>query len=251
MNRVQNIVIMSRFLFFFVVLLFFSSSCITPNTFKDKRDGKVYTTVKIGNQIWMAENLAYLPNVISPATGSSIEPYYYVLQYYGTDVSAAKETDNYKTYGVLYNWTAALTACPPGWHLPTDSEWKILEIYLANNGYNYDGFIGLESGSEVGDKIGKAMASESIWLSYTGFETGTVGKTDYPNQRNKSGFSALPGGYRKVGEFTMIWIGGYWWSSTEGWTNRAWGRCLYWNNSNLHRQEYEKTTGRSVRCVRD
>jgi uncharacterized protein (TIGR02145 family) len=59
--------------------------------------------------------------------------------YNGTSVTDAKATDNYKTYGVLYNWPAAKAACPPGWHLPTDAEWTALENYLIANGYNYDG----------------------------------------------------------------------------------------------------------------
>lgn len=92
-------------------------------TFTDSRDGKVYNIVTIGKQFWMAENLAYLPSVVDPGTGSYTEPYYSVYGYNGTDVAAAKATENYQTYGVLYNWPAAMTACPEGWHLPSDAEW--------------------------------------------------------------------------------------------------------------------------------
>lgn len=100
------------------------------STFTDPRDGNVYKTVTIGSQVWMAENLAYLPSVVGPGTGSLANPYYYVYDYNGTSVTEAKATTNFQTYGVLYNWYAALEACPTGWHLPYDSEWKQLSDYL-------------------------------------------------------------------------------------------------------------------------
>ncbi len=116
-------------------------------TFIDARDGKVYKWVKIGNQIWMTENLAYLPSVGRPAymEGSSAEPRYYVWVYEGdsegnTSVAAAKQSPYYGIYGVLYNAPAALGgnlssdtspsgiqgACPVGWHVPSDAEWNQL-----------------------------------------------------------------------------------------------------------------------------
>ncbi|MGI6410801.1 MAG: FISUMP domain-containing protein [Bacteroidales bacterium] len=87
------------------------------NIVYDARDGNAYKTVKIGNQIWLAENLKYLPSVVGPGTESESTPYYYVYGYNGTNVTDAKATSNYATYGVLYNWTAAMDACPDGWHL--------------------------------------------------------------------------------------------------------------------------------------
>ena len=214
-----------------------------PNTFTDSRDSKVYKTVTIGNQVWMAENLAYLPSVVGPGTGSNSTAYYYVYGYDGTNVTAAKGTTNYNKYGVLYNWPAALTACPEGWHLPRDAEWTQLEEYLIANGYNYDG-------TTTGNKIAKSMANYSGWN--TSSTVGAVGNTDYPEYRNKSGFTALPGGYRRL-DAIFLNIGNYgrWWSSTVHDTDYAWYRNLYYDDSNVNRYNYYKAHGFSVRCVRD
>ena len=99
----------------------------------DSRDSNIYTTVQIGTQCWMKKNLAYLPSVVGPGTGSETTPYYYVPGYDGTDVSTAKATYNYTTYGALYNWPAATTACPSGWHLPTDAELTTLTDTTGNS----------------------------------------------------------------------------------------------------------------------
>ena len=100
----------------------------------DSRDSKVYKTVKIGNQTWMAENLAYLPAVFPYYDSSESLLRYYVNSYDGYVVDQAMANPNYSIYGVLYNWPAALAACPSGWHLPTDAEWTTLTVYLTNNG---------------------------------------------------------------------------------------------------------------------
>ncbi|NLE63262.1 MAG: hypothetical protein GX612_05435 [Bacteroidales bacterium] len=214
-------------------------------SFTDTRDGNVYKKIKIGNQIWMAENLRYLPSVVGSGTGSETTPYYYVYGYNGTNVSVAKETENYKTYGVLYNWPAACTSCPEGWHLPTDADWIELETYLANNGYNYDG-------SEGGDrmKIAKAMASTNGWISSS--EVGTPGNTDYPEYRNKSGFTALPGGYRYMtGRLYDIGNAGRWWTTNMAYSTTAWLRIIVSDYSNVFRGEDNLSLGLSVRCVKN
>ena len=234
---------------FALVFLYSCTPQDAPNTFTDSRDGKVYKTVTIGEQVWMAENLAYLPSVVGPATESYTAPYYYIYGYNGTSVATAKATTNYQTYGVLYNWPAALTACPSGWHLPSDEEWTQLETYLANNGHNYDGSIG---GDNFRDKIAISLASATGWNSSTG--TGAIGNTNtaYDAYRNKSGFSALPGGYRFTnGSFYSIGYCGYWWSSTQYSTDLAWTRSLYYSDSDVSRSLTNKEDGISVRCVRD
>ncbi|MDD4258167.1 MAG: FISUMP domain-containing protein [Bacteroidales bacterium] len=232
--------------FFALVFIYSCTPQDAPNTFTDSRDGKVYKTVTIGEQVWMAENLAYLPNVVGPRTGSFTEPHYYVYDFFGGTVAAAKATTRYQTYGVLYNWPAALTACPPGWHLPSDAEWTQLEEYLIANGYNYDG-------TTTGDKIAISLASANEWYSST--HTGAIGNNNaaYDAYRNKSGFTALPGGYRdRNGEFDYVGSYGRWWSSTQNNTNNAWYRRLHYNYSYVFRDYYYvKDYGFSVRCLRD
>lgn len=228
-----------------------TASDIEYGSFTDSRDGNVYKTVTIGEQVWMAENLAYLPSVVGPATESYTAPYYYVYGYDGTSVATAKATANYQTYGVLYNWPAALTACPSGWHLPSDEEWTELETYLANNGYNYDGSTG---GDDIRAKIAISLASANGWNSST--NTGAIGNnnTAYDAYRNKSGFSALPGGYRSIlGSFYFIGGDGYCWSSTQHYTNGlwAWSRYLYYYDSIVYMGGTNKDFGLSVRCLRD
>jgi uncharacterized protein (TIGR02145 family) len=100
------------------------------NTFTDPRDGRVYKTVKIGNQVWMAENLNY------DVPGS---------KFYDND------PQNGEKYGRLYDWETAKKACPPGWHLPSKEEWDVLCE-----------FVGGEEGSC------KRLKAKSGWDDYKG-----------------------------------------------------------------------------------
>ncbi len=233
--------------------------------FTDARDGAAYSTVLIGDQCWMAENLAYLPEItFEDVWGSHTEPQYAVYDYApgsGTEtVAGAKATENYSTYGVLYNWAAAMDGaesseenpsgvqgvCPPGWHLPSDAEWVQLEIYLANNGHNYDGSTGYDSNPR--SKIAKAKAATTHWESSS--NTGAVGNNLQAN--NSSGFTALPGGFRYFyGYFDIIGYYGFWWSATELDATHAWYRGMRYDTSYVYRFNYYKELGFSVRCVRD
>ncbi len=194
-------------------------------TYKDNRDDKIYAYVTIGTQVWMTENLAYLPSVVGPGTGSNSTAYYYVYGYNGSDVATAEATSNYTTYGVLYNWPAAQSACPSGWHLPSDAEWTTLSDYLGGISY-------------AGGKLKEAGTAH--WNSPN---TGAT---------NESGFTALPGGYRSSrGTFYGIGNYGYWWSSTQLDTTNAWTRALSFSYSHDYRGDYDKGDGFSVRCMRD
>ena len=203
----------------------------------DTRDGNLYSCRTYGSQVWMTKNLAYLPSVVGPDTGSETEPYYYVYDYEGTSVNDAKAKPHYFTYGVLYNWTAALTACPEGWHLPSDEEWKQLEMYLGMSEEEADNQ--WARGTNEGGKLKEAGTNH--WSSPN---TGAT---------NSSGFTALPGGYRgSDGTFYDIGSLGSWWSSTQSTTSTAWTRHLYYNYSDVSRNYYaNKEHGFSVRCLRD
>lgn len=210
-----------------------SPNTLVTNTFTDSRDGQTYSTIEIGSQVWMAENLKYLPAVVDPGTESYTEPYYYVYGYIGTDVATAKATENYSTYGVLYNWSAALNACPSGWHLPSDEEWKTLEMELGMSQNEAD------DTSWRGTDEGNQMKSTTGW-------------SNNGNETNSSGFTALPGGYRfSLGSFHYLGYYGYWWSSSEYSSSYAWNRTLYYTSGDVYRGDKYKGFGFSVRCIKD
>lgn len=207
------------------------------NSFVDSRDNHHYQTVKIGTQIWMAENLAFLPAVNYSKIGSNKDYYYYVYGYEGTDIGTAKATANYKNYGVLYNCESAKIACPAGWHLPTDEEWKILEIYLGMNIADTDRKFFRRSGS-VGDKLKET--GNRHWIYQQG------------QANNSSGFTALPGGYRyDNGGFLMIGQYAYFWSASPCGDSGAWFRCLGEHRGFVDRGGSYKRVGFSVRCIKN
>ncbi|MBN2214743.1 MAG: fibrobacter succinogenes major paralogous domain-containing protein, partial [Bacteroidales bacterium] len=208
-------------------------------TFTDSRDGKAYKWVQIGDQVWMAENLAYLPSVSPPTQESRADPYYYVYGYYGYSVSAAQALANYSNYGTLYNWAAAMDGeassnsnpsgvqgvCPSGWHLPSDAEWDELIDHLG----------------------GETVAGGK--LKETGYD-----HWQEPNEdaTNSSGFSALPGGAKYYySGFDFLNKFGKYWSATEASTSYAWPRMLHYSQADIWREATFKEDGLSVRCVKD
>jgi uncharacterized protein (TIGR02145 family) len=220
---------------------------LDAGTFIDSRDNHYYEWKKIGNQIWMAENLTYLPSVSPSTSYSSTAPYYYVYDYEGNSVSSAIATANYSKYGVLYNWPAAMNGaessitnpsgvqgvCPNGWHLPSDAEWKQLEIYLGMSQSDADlvGWRGTDQGTKM--------------KSTSGWDGGG-------NGNNVSGFSALPAGDRNYGGyFSSVGSYGGWWVATVYNTENAMQRSLFNNKVNVGRDTHNKAVGISVRCVKD
>jgi len=199
-----------------------NSTCFTSCGDDINHEGYDYSTVQIGDQCWFSENCRYLPSVSDPSIDSTTEPHYSVYGYTGTDVTAAQATDNYESYGVLYNWPAVMTAgiCPSGWHIPTDEEF----IELTD-------FLGGESAA------GYAMKSTSGWNSGG-------------NGSNSSGWTGLPGGYRSSGGFFSNGYGGHWWTASESGSN-SWLRVLDYTYANVYRYNYTRNYGFSARCVRD
>jgi uncharacterized protein (TIGR02145 family) len=199
-------------------------------TFTDSRDGSSYQYTNIGTQSWMMRNLEYLPSVGPSTLESQTEAHWYVYDYEGTDLVAAKASANYKTYGTLYNWTAARGACPAGWHLPTDAEWKTLEMYLGLTQADAD---------EVGSRgsIAIKMKNQAGWSS------GNV-------STNSSGFSIIPGGFTfPGGGFGSVGSMAQFWTATESDASQAWTRIFYGAGPAAERRGLYKSRGYSVRCV--
>lgn len=220
----------------------------TSGTFIDQRDNITYKWVKIGEQIWMAENLkatkyndgSDIPNVTEDIEWFNLKTGAYC--WYNNDASANKNI-----YGALYNWYAVNTGklAPKGWHIPTDEEWIILENSLIVNGFNYDG-------TTSGNKIAKSMADKTSWALTT--KVGTPGM-DLPSN-NRSGFSGRAGGQRITYYKVFNYIGeeGIWWSSTNIEVNNS----KYGINSEIFTHlpglmiyNSPMSSGFSIRCIKD
>jgi uncharacterized protein (TIGR02145 family) len=200
-----------------------------------EHEGYSYSTVQIGEQCWFAENCRYLPIVSDLSINSTTEPHYSVYGYEGTDVTAAKATSNYATYGVLYNWPAVMTEgiCPTGWHIPTDLEWQTMEMSLGMSASD------ASSSGWRGTDEGYQMKSTSDWNDYGN-----------GNGSNSSGFTGLPGGYRASSGSFYSGVDGYWWSASES-SSYSWSRTLYGNDDRVFRYDNNRKLGFSARCVRD
>ncbi|MBT4400141.1 MAG: hypothetical protein HOD37_11715 [Bacteroidetes bacterium] len=203
-------------------------------SFKDPRDSTRYGYIEIGSQTWMTKNLAYLPSVINSNVRADIEPCYYVYGYEGSSISEATETENYTVFGTLYNWAAAISACPAGWHLPSDEEWKVLESYLGMSESDLE-----KSGSRTSGGAGKKIKSNAGW--------GERG-----NGTDEKGFNATPGGRRNDGQgFEGLGRSARFWTSSPIELSNAWYRKLSDINDGVDRYQYLRGDGFSVRCIKD
>lgn len=212
------------------------NSTITYGTMTDLRDKKVYKTVTIGNQVWMAENLNYADSTISKSLLKRNWCY--------GNVSA-----NCDVGGRLYTWAAAVDSvalydggngvncgyyktcslpakvqgvCPDGWHLPTKAEWNTLF-------------------TEVGGSstAGKILKSQTGWYNHG---DGTDGV----------GFSAIPAGVRNEdGNFILDGRNAYFWSATENDRYYAYVMYLYYSYEEAYLSNFQKYDGFSVRCLKD
>jgi uncharacterized protein (TIGR02145 family) len=127
----------------------------TEGTFRDRRDGRVYQWVKLGDQIWMAENLAYLPQINGRKEYSNYDECYYVYEYAGKNRLEATDEESFAKYGVLYNLPAARKACPKGWHLPGQYEYARLGDFLQ------------EQSAPPAETPLVASASPDLWIPVT------------------------------------------------------------------------------------
>ena len=229
----------NKFLFILIASGLLAAGCIKEpigknesGTFVDSRDNREYKWFRIGEQVWMAENLAWLPSMNGQAVGSDTNPAYYVYGYMGTSVVEAKLTSNFINYGVLYNREASLTACPGGWSLPGDSDWKELELFLGMSALSVDSLDVRFSGS-----VGKKLKSVS-------------GGNNGGDDDNTNGFNALPAGggntscvFGGLGEYAVFR------TSTESGASYSIVRALGFIDDGVIRGETEHAGGYSVRCL--
>ncbi len=200
-------------------------------------DGQTYETVIIGNQCWMTENL----NIGLAIVGSANQTDNGTIEKYCYD----NNTANCDIYGGIYQWNEMMQyvitegtqgICPTGWHLPTDDEWKTMEMYLGMsqseaNGTSY-------RGTDEGGKM-----KETGTTHWSSPNTGAT---------NTSGFTALPGGGRSSsGSFGSLGNYGYWWSSSEYSGTLEWGRHLSYNYDQVNRSYDSNANGFSVRCLKN
>lgn len=205
-------------------------------------DGNIYETVQIGEQTWMAENL----RTSFYANGDEIihEPDESEWSNLDQDETGAwvvfnNENENNAIYGKLYNWYAVddeRGLCPVGWKIPSDEEWKILEMFLGMT-------------EDAANRTAWRGGDENISgkMRITGIE---YWRPPNDGASNESGFSGMPGGYRsETGGFFEDRSMGHWWSSSEQSGNFAWSRFLYYNNDSVFRFYHNKKEGLSVRCI--
>ena len=187
----------------------------TKNSFIDTRDNQEYRYVDIDGKQWMAENL----NFKTPKS----------LAYNNDEKHTA-------TYGRLYIWEEAKIACPDKWRLPTEDDWKQLELFLGIDSatVNLTGW--------RGDPLGNSLKckTKKIWLS------------NIHMNANDIGFDALAGGVAHADkQFANIGLGGYFWSATNYYSSLAWSRYLIYDNGEIFRNVSAIDWSFSVRCIKD
>jgi len=191
----------------------------------DGRDGKLYPTVLIGTQCWMAKNLnigTFIQGVSSQIDNDTIEKYCYEdLQTNCDSMGGMYQWDELMNYTTV---ESAQGICPFGWHVPSDNEWKILEMTL-----------------------GMTQTEADLDNTWRGAQVGTALKTG-----GSSGFEALLGGGRwSNSQFIFVGQMGYFWTSTES-GSFAWRRCLSASDHTVGRwNTFQKTFGFHVRCIKD
>ena len=242
-------------------------------------DGNEYPVVQIGSQCWLAENMRCTH---SPLTGTYIvnnqfsETYdTYSFTAYTYTGKMARWYNNDSTtyapigYGLLYNWNAAVDVyntsydelsintdvinsvdttfsgnrqgiCPLGWHVPTDAEWNDME-YVVNGSdvSSSEGWRGTHAGK---------LAGGHDWTNSN--TSGAPGDYTY-SDRNSSGFSAVPAGSYSAmfGNGATIFQSS---SQYEYYPKYTWARELTYYNAGVNRRfNYAKSSGGSVRCLRD
>jgi len=225
-----------------ILLILFALDSLSRSAQAQK--GFTYKTAKIGKQVWMTENL----NEDAFRNGDSIPEARvnsnYEWYFTGEEGKPAwcyyeDEPDNGDKYGKLYNWYAISDPrglCPDGWHIPSDDEWKEMEIALGMSQNDADD---IDYNQWRGTDEGSKLKAKHDWAGGT-------------ENTNKSGFSALPGssytsnmGFGGLGDEAIFW------TSTGYADDRAWCRILYSHSTQVVREMKFKNAGFSVRCIKD
>ena len=222
----------------------YEQPCPDVPEYIDPRDSTVYRTIQIGEQCWMKENLRWLPSVSHPRDNSQINPHYYVSRYYSNDVDEAKASVFYNLYGGLYNWPAALDACPPGWQLPSEDDFFNLTGYLINN---YEEITNENVDSHL-------MSARKVRSSLGGvYNTRFHPRWDRRVKQHgvdSFGFSFLPGGLLTNRFFGCVGHMGILWSNSEFDSNVAMAFSIpFIEDCQLCRGK--KSFAYSVRCIKE
>lgn len=200
------------------------STSLTGDFYLSRADAQ-FKTIRIGNSIWMADNLSTgeyndgtpIPLIEGMNEWSNLKNPGFCWY----------ENDPLKSYGALYNWYAVNSGklCPKGWHVPSDNDWTELSNFLGGE-------------TITGGKLK---------------ETGTKNwRTPNAGASNETDFKAFPGGFRFFnGQFSDIGINGFWWSSSEFQSGTSWSRVISYNSRNIGSLNFNKNNGFSVRCIKD
>ncbi|HEX2969011.1 MAG TPA: fibrobacter succinogenes major paralogous domain-containing protein [Bacteroidales bacterium] len=211
-----------------ILLILFVTIVINAQAVRDA-DGNVYSTVTMGKQVWMGENLmttkfndgSDIPFITGDKEWKALKsPGYCWLN---------NDRSYKEVYGGLYNWYAVKTKklCPKGWHVPSDAEWNVLAAFLG----------GEENAGNLLKEEGDEHWKNSLTICY-----------------NQYGFTALPGGMRLSSGTFPTFANSYcvWWTS-DGDTKLklAWNRGLFFSSNRMYKGNEGMSSGFSVRCLMD
>lgn len=212
---------------FVITMLIWINGCTQNQQVVRDIDGNAYRMVRMGNQVWMAEDL----RVTHYRNGDPImhvpQDSLWTVIDFGAWCTYNNQTDS--TSGLLFNWYAIQDErqiAPEGWHIPSIDEVKELVVYLG------------------GDTIAGNRLKSDIPFAWSN----AIEPTTHP-----SGFNALPNGYRDpyLGMFHTRGSNGYWWTQTESYELYSWSNRIFNSYANVKREAAQKRCGLSVRCIRD
>lgn len=191
-------------------------------------DGNSYSTVTIGDQVWMAENLKVTRYRNGDPLYFTTDDQYWNAANYGAFCTVENDTALTKVYGRLYNGFAIgdpRNLAPEGWRIPTDADWDELVNHLG------------------GDDLAGGKLKEGGTEHWSGSNVGAT---------NESGFTALPSGARLTsGDFAGRGLYGCYWSSTETTSDNYLLRCFWATDDNVDRRIDGAAMGMSVRCIKE